>query len=58
MLLLLLPLMRLVPPKAECTEESVFETALLVGAMEKGEVQEDEEDEEEEAEEMPKGRVC
>ena len=50
--------MRLVPPKAECTEESAFETALLVGAMEKGEVQEDEEDEEEEAEEMPKGRVC
>jgi len=50
--------MRLVPPKAECTEESELETALLVDAMEKGEVQEDEEDEEEEAEEMPKGRVC
>lgn len=57
LLLLLLPLMRLVPPKAECMEESAFEMALLLDTAEKGEVFEDEE-EEEEAEETPKGRMC
>lgn len=55
--LLLLLLLRLAPPKAECTEKSALETALLLDAMEKGEV-EDEVVDEEEPDVMPKGETC